>query len=62
MVSVLAIYSVDASSNPAEVYSLNSVNCSKIKKINEKRPVKVEFGWMDLQPIALFFTYDFLSN
>ena len=44
MVSVLAIYSVDASSNHAEVYSLNSVNCSKIKKINEKRPVKVEFG------------------
>ena len=35
MVSVLALYSDDLSSNPAEVYSLNSVN---LLEKNEKRP------------------------
>ena len=38
VVTVLAFYSVDLSSNPAEVYSFNSVNCLKRTKINKKRP------------------------
>ena len=33
MVSVLAFYSVDLSSIPAEVHSFNSVNCLKRKKV-----------------------------
>ena len=36
VVSVLAFYSDDPSSNPAEVYSFYSVNCSKRTKIIEK--------------------------
>ena len=38
VVSVLAFYSDDTSSNPAEVYSFYSVNCLKRTKINKKRP------------------------
>ena len=38
MVSKLAFYSVDPSSNPADVYSFNSVNYLKRTKINKKRP------------------------
>ena len=36
VVSDLALYSVDFSSNPAEVYSFNSVNCLKRTKINKE--------------------------
>ena len=35
VVSVLAFYFVDPSSNPAEIYSFNSVNCLKRTKINK---------------------------
>ena len=38
VVSVVAFYSVDPSSNPAEVYSFNSVNSLKRTKIHKKRP------------------------
>ena len=37
VVSVLAFYSVDPSSYPAEVYSLNSVNCLKRTKNKQKK-------------------------
>ena len=43
VVTVLAFYSVDLSSNPAEVYSFNSVNCSKRTNINKKRPGVAHF-------------------
>ena len=43
VVSMLAFYSVDPSSNPAEVYSFNSVNCLKTTKINKKRPGLAHF-------------------
>ena len=43
VVSVLAFYSDDTSSNPAEVYSFYSVNCLKRTKINKKRPGMVPF-------------------
>ena len=43
MVSVLAFYSDDPSSNPAEVYSFYSVNCLKRKKINAKEAVDGPF-------------------
>ena len=43
MVSVLALYSVDPSSNPAEVNSFNSLNCLKCTKINKKRPGLAHF-------------------
>ena len=35
VVSVLAFYFVDPSSNPAEIYSFNPVNCLKRTKINK---------------------------
>ena len=38
VVSVLAFYSVDTSSNPAQVYSFNFDNCLNGTKINKKRP------------------------
>ena len=38
MVSVLALYSDDQSSNPAEAYSLFVKLCLKRTKINKKRP------------------------
>ena len=43
VVSMLAFYSVDPSSNPAEVYSFNSVNCLKRTKIIKERPGLVHF-------------------
>ena len=36
MVSMLAVYSDNPSSNPIEVYSFYSVKCLKITKINKK--------------------------
>ena len=36
MVSMLAFYSDDPSSNPTEVYSFYSVNCLKIMNITER--------------------------
>ena len=36
MVSALAFYSDDLSSNPAELYNFYSVNCLKRKKINRR--------------------------
>ena len=38
VVSMLAFYFDDSSSNPAEVYSFNFLICLKISKINKKRP------------------------
>ena len=43
VVSLLAFYSDDPSSNLAEVYSFYSVNCLKRTKINKKRPGMDQF-------------------
>ena len=47
VVSVLAFYSIDPSSNPAKVYSFNSVNCLKRTKINKRGPIKKTFSSID---------------
>ena len=43
VVSMLAFFSVDPSSNPGEVYSFSSVNYLKRTKINKKRTGMAHF-------------------
>ena len=43
VVSMLAFYFHDPSSNPAEVYSFYSLNCLKRTKINKTRPGMAHF-------------------
>ena len=43
VVSILAIYSDNLSSNPTEVYSFYSESCSKTTKINKKGPGMAHF-------------------
>ena len=63
MVSVLALYSVDPSSNPAEVNRFNSLNCLKCTKINKKRPGWPIFKMKSLTKLnLLFWQFDFAQK